>query len=96
MFYLSKMNQKPKEYREPKSQLQRGFEEMCRDSRLIRQSFNSFLLLLSSRIQAKILDLSGVGKGGLLQSSETMQVERRLETGTCPPSFESQDAAAQL
>lgn len=42
------------------------------DSRLARQSFNSFRLLLSSRIQAKILDLSSVGKGGLLQSSKTM------------------------
>lgn len=41
----------------------------CADnSWLPQQPFKPFLLLLSSRIQAKILDLPGVRKGGMFYS----------------------------
>lgn len=40
-----------------------------RHSWLTQQSFNHFLLLLSSRIQANILDLPGVGVGGMVHSA---------------------------
>lgn len=97
MFYFRKMNQEPEKYREPKSQRQRGFEEMCRETLGLLNSQStlfSFCFLLEFRLKSLISQVWARETCCIFRNNVGGKKAQNRNASSL--SFESQDTAAQL